>query len=103
MGSLFDMYLRSNIMSACETYFNDYLESEGLKEESLTEDDRTLIGEQIDAIIGMIERVYKEYDNKSEAYEDIVDKLIGFFVVAKMNESRLCKLLNEATDKLRDK
>ena len=102
MSSLFDLYLRDNIMDTCEAYFNDYLRDEGVSNEKLNEDDRVVVGYQIDILIDMIERIYKEYDDEFESYGEMIDKLIGFCIVGKMNEARLCRLLNEAEDKKDD-
>jgi len=102
MSSIFDLYLKESIMVACEAYFNDYLESEGVIEEALSDEERKTVSQQIDIIIDMMGRIYKDHDDEFEAYGEIVDKLIGFCIVAKMNEARLCRLLNEAAEKLKD-
>jgi len=98
MSSIFDLYLKENIITSCEAYFNEYLEDENMPEEALNDEEREVVAQQVDIIINMIGRIYKEYDNEFEAYTEIVDKLIGFCVVSKMNEARLCRLLNKVTD-----
>jgi len=103
MTSMLDLYIKNNIMTACEKYFNEFLEKEGVPEECLTEEERELVGTQIDYLLGMIQDIYMEYEDDLDAYTEISDKLIGVAVLAKMNEARLCRLLNEATDKLKDK
>lgn len=103
MTSMFDLYMKNNIMTSCEEFFNVFLEKEGVPEEGLTEEERELVGTQIDYLLGMIEDIYKQYKDDLEAYTEIADKLIGVAVLAKMNEARLCRLLNEANDKLKDK
>jgi len=102
MASMFDMYMKNNIMTACEKYFNDFLEQEGLPEERLTEEEREQIGLQVDYLLSMIQDIYMSNEDEVDAYTEIVDKLVGVSVLAKMNEARLCRLLNEAADKLKD-
>jgi len=99
---MFDLYMKNNIMTACEKYFNEFLKKEGVPEEGLTEDERELIGKQVDYLLGMIQDIYMQYKDDLEAYTEISDKLIGVAVISKMNEARLCRLLNEVIDKLKD-
>lgn len=102
MASMLDMYMKNNIMTACEKYFNDFLKQEGVPGEALTEEEREQIGLQIDYLLTMIQDIYMSNEDEIDAYTEIVDKLVGVSVLAKMNESRLCRLLNEAADKLKD-
>lgn len=90
-------------MAACETYFNNYLKEEGVPHEGLTEEEREVVSRQVDFILEMITALdLKHNGDEQAATEEIVDKLISVCIVNKMNESRLCRLLNEASDKLKD-
>lgn len=95
MPSLFDLYLRNNIMSKCEEYFVDYLKSEGFEKEGLTNEDRKLIEDQVDTLLDMVEKIYLSYKDESDGLLEIVDKLIGYCIVGKMNEARLCNTINK--------
>jgi len=102
-SSIYDLYIKNNIMAACETYFNKYLKKEGVPHEGLTEEERELVGRQIDFILEMITIINAKHGEDEQASaDDIVDKLVSICVIAKMNEARLCRLLNEAADKLKD-
>lgn len=102
-NSIYDLYIKNDIMAACETYFNKYLKKEGVPHEGLTEEERELVSRQIDFILEMITRISAKHgDNEQAAADDIADKLVSLCVIAKMNEARLCRLLNEAADKLKD-
>ena len=100
--SMLDMYMKNNIMTACEKYFNDFLEKEGVPDEALTEEEREQIELQVDYLLTMIQDIYTSHEDEIDAYTEMVDKLVGVSVLAKMNEARLCRLLNEAADKLKD-
>ncbi len=90
-------------MAACETYFNKYLKKEGVPFEGLIEEERELVGRQIDFILEMIAQIsLKHGDDDQAAADDVADKLVSLCIITKMNEARLCRLLNEATDKLKD-
>ncbi len=102
MTSMFDLYLKNNIMTTCEEFFNVFLEKEGVPEESLTEEERELVGKQVDNLLRMIQDIYTSGKNDLDAYTEIADKLVGITVVTKMNEARLCRLLNELQDKIKD-
>lgn len=99
MVSIYDLYIKSDIMDTCESFFNSYLEEEGVVDEGLSEAERETVGDQVDHILDMITRIHKQNpgdDGKSA--DEVVDKLIGYVVVAKMNEVRLCRLLNRFID-----
>ena len=97
MPGLYDMIIKSDIMENCEAFFNKYLEEEGVPDEGLTDKERELVGDQVDYLLDMMTNIYNEHPNDYDAVTDtIIDKLIGMCVVAKMNEARLCRLLNEA-------
>lgn len=100
--SMFDLYLKNNIMTACEKHFNDFLEKEGVPDEGLTEEEREIVGTQVDYLLRMIQDIYMEHKDDIEAYTEIADKLVGVCVLAKMNEARLCRILNILTDKIKD-
>lgn len=102
MTSMFDLYLKNNIMTTCEEFFNVFLEKEGVPEEGLTEEERELVGKQVDNLLRMIQDIYTSGENDLDAYTEIADKLVGITVVTKMNEARLCRLLNELQDKIKD-
>jgi hypothetical protein len=95
MASIFDLYLKDNIMINCEEYFMDYLESENFENESLTSEDRDLIENQVDNLLMIIEKTYLSFENETDALMEIIDKLIGFCIVGKMNEARLCNIINK--------
>jgi hypothetical protein len=95
MSSIYDQYLKDNIMDNCLDYFRQYLTEEEAMDEILTEEDQELIYKQIDYIMDMIVRIYNENEDERDALAEIVDKLIGFCIVGKMNEARFCRLLNE--------
>lgn len=103
MAGLYDLYIKNDIMENCEAFFNQYLKEEGVPEEGLTEDERELVGDQVDYLLDMMTKIHLDHpDDYNEVTDTIIDKLIGMCVVAKMNEARLCRLLNELTDKLKD-
>jgi len=83
-NSMFDMYLRDNVITTCETYFNSYLKKEG----------------QLDVILDMITEIHLENEDEQEASNIVVDKLVSLCVVSKMNEARLCRLLNELQERI---
>lgn len=102
MPSMLDMYMKNNIMTACEKYFNEFLDKEGVPDEGLTEEEREQVEKQVDYLLFMIQDIYTSHDDELNAYIEIIDKLIGVSILAKMNEARLCRLLNDAADKLKD-
>jgi hypothetical protein len=102
MTSMFDLYLKNNIMTTCEEFFNVFLEKEGVPEEGLTEEERELVSKQVDNLLAMIQDIYTSHEDDIDAYTEIADKLVGITVVTKMNEARLCRLLNDLQDKLKD-
>jgi hypothetical protein len=95
MSSIYDMYLKDNIMAKCETYFNQHLKEQNAENENLTEEDREMVKKQIDSLLAMIVDIYTNNKVEENALAEIVDKLIGVCIVGKMNEARLCRLLNE--------
>ena len=96
MSSIYDLYMKDNIMSHCEEYFREYLEKEDALDEDLTDTERDIIRLQIDSLTNMIVRTYHNHEDESDALAEIVDQLIGFCIVGKMNELRFCRLLHEA-------
>ena len=102
-SSIYDEYIKSGIMEHCEVFFNKYLKEEGVTGEGLCDEERKIVGTQVDYILSMMTEIHLEHkDNYDEITDEIIDKLISMCVVAKMNEARLCRLLNEAADKLKD-
>jgi len=100
MPSIYDLYIRDNIMETCETYFNNHLEDYDILNESLTEEDRDLIRKEIDNMLIFIAAQLKKFPPDSfEAYDDIIDKLVGFCVISKMNEVRLGRVINNLREK----
>lgn len=95
MSSIFDMYLKDSIISECEKFFNDYLKDEGVPEEGLTEGEWETIDKQVDYLIKIIQNIYAENENEVDALTEIVDKFMGLCIVSKMNEARLCRILNK--------
>ena len=100
MSSIFDLYLKEKIMRNCEENFIDFLKEHASEDEQLTAEDRKLIENQVEYIIDLIERVYLQHDNEVDALVEITDRLIGICIMGKMNEARLCNVINE---KLKDK
>ena len=104
MPGLWDFYIKADIMENCEAYFNKYLEEEKAPDEGLTDEERETVGRQVDYLLDMMTEIHQEHpDDYNEVTDTIIDKLIGMCVVGKMQEARLCRLLNELTDKLKDK
>lgn len=96
MPGLYDLFIKSDIMENCEAFFNKYLQEEEVPDEGLTDAERELVGEQVDYLLDMMTRIHLEHpDDYNEVTDTIIDKLIGMCVVAKMNEARLCRILNE--------
>ena len=95
MSGLFDMYLRENILNKCEAFFMQYLEQEDAVDERLDEEDMKLVKVQLDYVLNMIQSILQEKGETEDAYDEIVDKLVGLTIVSKMNEVRLCKILNK--------
>lgn len=98
MSSIFDLYLKDSIMSKCEEYFTNYLIKEGFEAEGLTEADRGLIESQIYTLLNAVEKTYNEHENENEGLLEITDKLISYCIIGKMNEARLCNVINELLD-----
>jgi len=99
MNSIFDEYMKHNIMSKCEEFFFDYLAEAGLKDEYLTEEDREIVAKHIEFLMDMASEIHMEFKDDDEgAYDALVDKLVGTCVINKMNEVRLCRLLSERND-----
>jgi len=99
-NSIYDMYLRDNVITTCETYFNSYLKKEGISYEGLSEEERELSYNQLDVILDMITEIHLENEDEQEASNIVVDKLVSLCVVSKMNEARLCRLLNELQERI---
>ncbi len=96
-NSIFDLYLKDNIITKCENYFNSYLKQEGIPHEGLNEKEREASYKQLDVILDMITEIQLENGGDTiEAADIVVDKLVGLCIVSKMNEARLCRLLNES-------
>ena len=104
MPGIYDLYLKSDIMESCEEFFNRYLKEEGVPHEGLTEKDREVVGKQVDYLLDMITKIHIDHpDDYDEVTDETIDKLIGMCILGKMNEARLCNLLNECNDLLKDK
>jgi len=99
-NSIYDMYLRDNVITTCETYFNSYLKKEVISYEGLSEEERELSYNQLDVILDMITEIHLENEDEQEASNIVVDKLVSLCVVSKMNEARLCRLLNELQERI---
>ena len=102
-NSIYDLYLKDNIINKCETFFNIYLEQEGVPHKGLSDKEREAASDQLDIILNMILEIQSENVDEKEATGIIVDKLVALCVISKMNEAILCRLLDEVNDKLRDK
>ena len=87
-------------METCEAHFNEHLKDHNSLDEALTEEDRALIEKQVDDLLILISDTLKKYEPEDlEAYDDIIDKLVGFCIISKMNEARLCGVINKLTEK----
>lgn len=94
MPNMIDFYLKEDIMRRCESVFNEHLKEQNCPDETLTDEERELIEEQVDSLLEMVDRLY-DPDNKFESAATMVDHLIGHIVVGKMNEARICRILNK--------
>ena len=100
MPSIYDLYIRDNIMEICETHFNEHLEDQNVLAESLTEEDRNFIRKQLDDLLTLISDTLARYGMENlEGYDDIIDKLVGFCIISKMNEARLSRIITSMTEK----
>ena len=68
MSSMFDMFIKENIMASCEVWFNEYLVEQGSPEDALTDKEREPVSLQIDYILGMVEGILREHTDAEEAY-----------------------------------
>jgi len=92
---IYDTYLKQKIFDYCMKYFNIYLKKQKAEDEKLTDEDVKIVYDQIEFILSMIKETYEKYEDSSKADDVIIDKLIGMCTITKMNEVRLCKVLNE--------
>lgn len=104
MPGIYDLYIKSDIMENCEAFFKKYLDGEGVLHEGLTDENRETVGKQVDYILDMLTEIHIDHpDDYDKVTDEAIDKLIGMCILGKMNEARLCNLLNECVDRLKDK
>lgn len=99
MSGMLDLYLKEKIMSRCEASFNEFLKEHDAEEEKLTDKDREIIESQIDYLMDMVEEIYLEFEKETDALIEITDRLIGICIMGKMNEARLCNVINKLVEK----
>ena len=100
MPSIYDLYIRDNIMEICEAHFNEHLKDLNGPGEALTEEDRDFIRKQLDDLLTLISDTLGHYGTENlEGYDDIIDKLVGFCIISKMNEARLSRIITSMTEK----
>lgn len=101
MAKLLDLYIKEELLRQCEVHFNEFLKEQGSG--YLTAEDYELIEDQIDYLFELIDKILKDHKNRNldemEAYAQIIDQLCGFCVLGKMNEARLCNIINDLTEK----
>lgn len=99
MPSIYDLYIRDNVMEVCETHFNEHLKDQAVPGDSLTEEDRDFIRSQLDDLLTLISNTLASYGSENlEGYDDIIDKLVGFCIISKMNEARLSRIITTMTE-----
>lgn len=100
MSSVLDYYLKGNILRKCEEHFNAHLKEEGFEHEKLLPKERELMEKQLGYLLDMIVEISSQYEDDFDGYAEIIDKLIGFCIISKMNECRLCRIINNLNDKI---
>jgi hypothetical protein len=104
MPGIYDLYIKNDIMESCEVFFDRYLKEEGVPHEGLTSEDRAAVDGQVDHLLDMITKIHRDHpDDYDEVTDELIDKLIGMVILGKMNEARLCRVVNECNDLLRDR
>ena len=97
VDGILDLYVKEEILSQCETSFIEYLKVENDKSGGLSDENMDLIKGQLDALFEMMDAIIikagNEGVNEFEAYSTIVDQLIGYCIISKMNEARLCNVI----------
>lgn len=105
MSKITDFYLKEKLLRQCEKYFAEYIAEEGSG--YLTDEDYKMFEDQINFIFEMMDDIVIKYKKENEeeidAYAQIIDQLCGFLVIGKMNEARLCNILNDIMDGKEDK
>lgn len=98
MNGITDLYVKEEIMAQCESHFAEYLKKENDTTNKLTNDDLDLVRGQLDAIFDLIDDIlfqFREQDlDDMEAYSHVIDQLIGYCILSKMNEVRLCNTID---------
>ena len=102
MAKLFDLYIKEELLKQCEEHFAKFLEEQeggGY----ITKEDYSLFEDQIDYLFEMMDNIIGDYKKRGldefEAYAQIIDQLCGYCVLGKMNEARLCNMLNDLMGK----
>lgn len=98
MDSILNHYFKEEIMAKCEAYFMKYLEDEGAEKEILSNADMQLVEKQLDYLLNMVDDLLAQDEDINDAYANIVDHLVGFCILGKMNEARLCNIINKMLD-----
>lgn len=100
MPKLLDFYIKEELLIQCEKHFAKYLEDEDSG--YLTEEDYKILEDQINFIFKLMDEIIADHKREGkeemEAYSQIIDQLCGYLVLGKMNEARLCNILNDMMD-----
>ena len=98
MNGITDLYVKEEIMAQCEASFAEYLKRENDKSGGLSDEDTVLIRGQLDALFEMMDNILikarEEGIDEFTAYSTVVDQLIGYCIISKMNEVRLCNTID---------
>jgi len=101
-ASIYDQYVKDRIMTECESYFIDYLKRAEVDHEKLNDQDIDIIENQLAYLLTLVDDVLKEQEEPMDAFSDIVDQLIGYCILGKMNEARLCNVINKMLEEKED-
>jgi hypothetical protein len=101
-ASMYDRYVKDRIMTECESYFIDYLKRAEVDHEKLSDDDISVIENQLDYLLTLVNNLLIKQEEPMDAFSDIVDQLIGYCILGKMNEARLCDVINKMLEEKED-
>jgi hypothetical protein len=99
---IYDLYIKTKIMQRCESHFMNYLKDMGAENEALNDEDIKLIEKNLSYLMDMMAEIVEEKGDNKDAYAEIIDNIIGFCIMGKMNEARLVRVINEKLKDLKD-
>lgn len=106
MSGISDLYFREELIKQCEEHFETFIKEQGDEYNNLTDKDYKVVEEQVDFLFEMMDEVIQTHKNENkeeiDAYSQIIDQLCGYCVLSKMNEARLCNIINELIDRKDD-